>query len=285
MDERLGVQLRERSRPLPVASDVDVRTSLELLGGFELRLEDRVAVLPMTARRLLVFLAFQRRPLARAHIAQSLWLEASEQHADGNLRSALWKIKCLTGSLVDATAGRLAIGPRVHVDLRCSTVLAEKLTRDPCSVPQSELDHRLLSEELLPDWYDNWVLAERERYRQLRLHGLECLCQRLTALGSFGPAVQAGLTAVAGEPLRESANLVLIRAYLAEGNRVEAIRHYRLFRALLYAEIGARPSDIMTRLVTAGTVRNSPLTPRGRDAVGSGTPLEGRPHHPGVVRQ
>jgi DNA-binding SARP family transcriptional activator len=231
------------------------RICLDLLGGFELRLDDRVAPLPMTAKRLLVFLAFQRRPLSRTHIAQSLWLEASEQHADGNLRSALWKLKCLTGSLVAVTGGLLAIGPRVAVDLRRSIALAEKLTTDPFSLPESDLDQRLLSEELLPDWYEDWVLAERERYRQLRLHGLECLCQRLTALGRYGHAVQAGLAAVAGEPLRESANLVLIRAYLSEGNRSEAVRHYRSFRDLLSTELGATPSEAMRQLVTAAGAR------------------------------
>jgi DNA-binding SARP family transcriptional activator len=257
MGDRRGTEVQERPRSARQLSGPPQRDngcpSLDLLGGFELRLDDHVAVLPMTAKRLLVFLAFQRRPLARAHIAQSLWLEVSERHADGNLRSALWKINCLNASLVAATGGQLAIGLHVAVDLRRSIALAEKLTHDSASVPDSELDRRMLSEELLPDWYEDWVLAERERYRQLRLHGLECLCQRLTALGSFGPAVQAGLTAVAGEPLRESANLVLIRAYLAEGNRIEAIRHYRSFRDLLYTEIGARPSDMMARLVTSGT--------------------------------
>ena len=58
-----------------------------------------------------------------------------------------------------------------------------------------------LSTDLLPYWYDDWVLVERERFRQLRLRALEAMCQQLTALGRFDQALEAGLAAVAGEPL------------------------------------------------------------------------------------
>ena len=84
-----------------------------------------------------------------------------------------------------------------------------------------------LSADLLPDWYDDdWVLVEREQYHQLRLHALEAMCARLTSIGRFGQAVQAGLAAVQGEPLRESAHYILIKAHLAAGNRWEATRQY-----------------------------------------------------------
>src|SRR6266571_3495035 len=55
-----------------------------------------------------------------------------------------------------------------------------------------------LSIDLLPYWYEDWVLVERERFRQLRLHALEALCEQLTALGRFDHAVEAGIAAVAG---------------------------------------------------------------------------------------
>ncbi len=121
--------------------------------------------------------------------------------------------------------------------------------------------------ELLPDWYDDWVMFERERLRQLRLHALEILCRRLAAAGSFGPAVDAGLAAVLGEPLRESAQRVLIEAHLAEGNRSEAIRQYNSYRVRLYAELGLQPSPSLRRLVLevegddAGLAVDAPAIP------------------------
>ena len=220
--------------------------SLGLLGGFELRLEQRVVLLPMTAKRVLAFLAVHRRPVARTYASQSLWLDTTERHADGNLRSALWKIARLNGSLLDISGGELALGPLVTVDLHRSIALAERLKGELQSLDESLLDERMLSEDLLPDWYDDWVLPAREWYRQIRLHGLERLCQRLISLGSYGHAVQAGLAAVAAEPLRESANLVLMQAYVAEGNVSEALRQYRSYQRLLWSELAATPSELRT---------------------------------------
>ena len=65
----------------------------------------------------------------------------------------------------------------------------------------------------------------------------------------FGSAVQAGLAAVAGEPLRESAHRILIEAYLAEGNVAEAIRQYASYRHTLYDELGVEPSPAMSSLM------------------------------------
>jgi DNA-binding SARP family transcriptional activator len=103
--------------------------------------------------------------------------------------------------------------------------------------------------DLLPDWSDEWVLLERERLRMLRLHALEAFVERCLADGRFGDASEAAIAAVSSEPLRESAQRALISVYLAEGNRVEAIRQYRRFNDLLYHELGVAPSGQLTALI------------------------------------
>jgi hypothetical protein len=70
--------------------------------------------------------------------------------------------------------------------------------------------------ELLPGWYDDWVLLEREPLRQRVLHGLEALSRHLVRAGRFAEAVEAAMVAVAVEPLRESAQRALVTAHLAE---------------------------------------------------------------------
>ena len=85
--------------------------------------------------------------------------------------------------------------------------------------PPLGLDLLCRAGELLPHWYDDWVVIERERFRQLRLHALDALCESLAAAGRYAAAVEAGRASVAAEPLRESAHRLLIQAHLAEGNR------------------------------------------------------------------
>jgi DNA-binding SARP family transcriptional activator len=123
------------------------------------------------------------------------------------------------------------------------------------SATSADIDGLCLAGELLPDWYDDWVLIERERFRQLRLHALDAFCESLTADGRYAGAVEAGQAAVAAEPLRESAHRLLIRAHLAEGNRDDAIRQYCFFRDILEAELGLAPSPQIEELVTSLPIR------------------------------
>ena len=141
---------------------------------------------------------------------------------------------------------RLALDAGVTVDVREAARHAQRLidaSADVCT------PGALLRGELLPDWYDDWLIIERERFRQLRLHGLEALSERLLALERYGEAAETALSAIAGEPLRESAHRALIRVHLAEGNPSEALRHFELFRRMLADELGLPPSPRLATLM------------------------------------
>ena len=99
------------------------------------------------------------------------------------------------------------------------------------------------------DWYDEWAVVEAEDWRQLRLHALDALTERLIALGHYADATSAALAAVKAEPLRETAHAALIRVHLAEGNQAEALAAFERFRELLQAELGLEPSPMLQALV------------------------------------
>lgn len=223
---------------------------LGLLGGFRLSIESETMPLPLNSQRLVSFLALQDRPLLRRFVGGSLWGDSTDDHAGGSLRSALSRLRHPRYSLVAVTTDHIELSPLVTVDLREGEALARRVldpTKDLDDV--AEVDDEVLSVDLLPDWTEDWVLIEREAYHQLRLRALEALSRRLSDKGRFGQAVQAGLAAVAGEPLRESARRALIHAHLAEGNVAAALREYESFRDLLHAELGRDPSDEMRALV------------------------------------
>ena len=226
----------------------DPGLQLGLLRGFELRRGDDLVPLPMSAQRVVAFLALHDRPLQRLYVAGTLWLDASEERANASLRTALWRLGRPSCRLVEATATHVALAGDVTVDVRQAKQLAESAI-DGCSIPAARTLYG--AGEILPDWYEDWVLIEREHFRQLRLHALEAICAELTAAGRFAEATQAGLAAVAGEPLRESAHRALIAAHLAEGNPGEALRQYRFFARILKEQLDLEPSQLMDDLMRA----------------------------------
>jgi DNA-binding SARP family transcriptional activator len=222
---------------------------LRLLDGFEVRRDGEVVTLPQSAQRLTAFLALHERPLHRNYVAGSLWLESTEEHAGASLRSTLWRLGRQNCLLIDADGGLVRLAPGIAVDLDEARERARAALRGEGVTPLG-LDRICRAGELLPHWYDDWVVIERERFRQLRLHALDSLCESLTGEGRYAAAVEAGQAAIAAEPLRESAHRLLIKAFLADGNRREATRRYRAFRDLLAAELGLAPSPQLTELVT-----------------------------------
>jgi DNA-binding SARP family transcriptional activator len=224
------------------------RVSLRLLNAFALECDGAFLQLPTSAQRVLAFVALHNHPLRRPYVAGSLWIDSPEDRAYANLRSALWRLRRCDPRLVEAEGCDLSLGRDVDVDLR----ELERLARSVVAGTASDLlavDASLFGSDLLPDWYDDWVLIEREHYRQLRLHALDALCERLTAGGRLEEALEVGLAAVAGEPLRESAQRALVRVHLAEGNVGEAARQYSLYRRLLDEQLGIEPSPLMEELV------------------------------------
>ena len=224
---------------------------LTLLGGFGLHVGDEAAPLASGARRLVALLALHDTPLRRSYVAGVLWGGSTEERAHGSLRSALWKLQIAGPGVVQPRGDSLQLSANVDVDLRHVTRLAKVLVTG-CFDEETAvalLDQRFCC-ELLPGWYDDWVIVERERHRQLILHALESLCEHLTSTRRYGAAVLAGLAAVDREPLRESAHRALIKVHLAEGNAGEAIRRYRHYEQIAARELGVAPSPMMRELLS-----------------------------------
>lgn len=117
------------------------------------------------------------------------------------------------------------------VDVRAQLTAISRLTTIDDAFDSTAV--ATLTGELLPGWYDEWVLLERERLRNQQLHALEELSARLSGAGRHTSAVDAALAALAADPLRETAHRALIEAHLAEGNQGEAIRRWRSYRSLI----------------------------------------------------
>jgi SARP family transcriptional regulator, regulator of embCAB operon len=184
--------------------------------------------IPRASQRLLAFLAIQGGMISRTAVAGTLWPDSTETHAYSNLRSALARLECTCRKTLQASKLALGLAGGVMVDARQAQTLARRLLDSAVRPEQSDLNSAAvatLSRDLLPGWYDDWVLVEAADWRLLRLHALEALADRLTAVGCWGQAAVAASAAVRADPLRESAHAALIQVHLAEGNQSEAGIH------------------------------------------------------------
>lgn len=222
---------------------------MRLLSSFELARGEEQIVLAPGLQRVVAFLALNDRPVGRARLSGTLWPNVSDQRATANLRCALWRLRQFDQPILNAIGMNLRIDPRVEIDLHRATARAHRLMGRADDFTPDDLSPSLFMSDLLEDWYDDWVQMERERFRQVRLHALEALCERLVNVGRLAEAVEAGLAAVGGEPFRASAQRALIRAYLAEGNTSEAIRQYRLYEDLLAQNLDVAPSFALADIV------------------------------------
>ncbi len=226
--------------------------AVSVLDTFVFRAEDRSVSLPAMSRKLLTLLALRDQPMTRLLVAGTLWPEASEHDAACSLRSALWRLKGVARDALDVSSLDVGLRSDVMVDLRESRALARRLIAGSPAMLETDTAPSAverLSADLLPGWYDDWVLIEAEEWHQLRLHALEALANRLAADGRCADAIQAALATVRAEPLRESAHGALIKGFIAEGNQNEALADFHQYRDLLRAELGIEPSPHLTDLV------------------------------------
>jgi DNA-binding SARP family transcriptional activator len=182
--------------------------------------------------------------------------------------------------MVDVSGGTPALASGVRVDVRDLTSGARGVLDTAADGDMVPLLDVRQSNELLPGWYDDWVLLEREHLPQLRLHSLhslDALAGSFSRAGRYGETVETALAAVRSEPLRKTAPPGARAESPCGGNIAEALRAYELFPTLLLEEVAVAPTAEMQALISGlrrpQRVRALPAAhQRLPEAVGSSRP-------------
>jgi DNA-binding SARP family transcriptional activator len=251
-----------------------------IVGGFDLHVDRARVRVPLAVQKLLAFLALHVRPLTRTFVAGSLWPDTTEERAAASLRATLWRTPAPGIDLVTCTVTQLALASGVEVDHHEAVERARQLIEPPLDHEPTTLegeqsnrfDESLFGADLLPGWNDEWVIVERERLRQLRLHALESICHRYLLAGDTARAIDVGMQAVAADPLRESAQRALVAAHLSEGNIGEALNTFDTYRDRLADVLGLGASPLMHALVApylASRAAAVPFAGRANGAAGA----------------
>ncbi len=90
--------------------------------------------------------------------------------------------------------------------------------------------------------YDDWLVSERVRLRELWLQACQEASELLEARQEFDEASSVLKEAIRREPYQEELYRRLIKNLLKAGRRDEAITQYRACREILQSEFGIEPA-------------------------------------------
>jgi TolB-like protein len=227
---------------------------LTLLGGFEALLTTGEAVdLPAQKdRALLAVLAIGSGAAhSRDRLAGLLWSEHGDQQARDSLKQALMRLRRgLGGDLLRADRQSIGLDAEaVSVD----TLRFERLVRDDsleALTQAAALYHGDLLDGLAvrDPAFEDWLLIERQRLRQLFERALAALMAKALARGDAESAVAAAQRLSALDPLSEAACRTLMQVHCDRGEAVQALRLYDRLRERLYREMGVQPEAATTAL-------------------------------------
>jgi DNA-binding SARP family transcriptional activator len=232
------------------------RLTLSLLGGFQARLDGGPPlVVPAKAQALLAYLG--ARP-GQAHprdkLAALLWGGTGQEQARSNLRHTLFTIRqamrgVSPGLLVTEAQGVALEPAAADVDVLSLEKLVAEGTEEAferaAALYQGELLEGLNVDE--PP-FEEWLLAERERLRELALEALARLLAHQAKSQATERAIQTALRLLALDPLQESAHRTLMRLYARQGRRSAALKQYQVCVGVLQRELGAEPEPETRRL-------------------------------------
>jgi len=223
---------------------------VRVLGPFAVRRDGTPLRIRPSAQRLLALLAVLG-PLRREAAAAALWPASGPATALGNLRNALHRLRQDTIGAVTASSSVLHLSG-IDTDIAAMRAWAWEAVRGegawagPPDVP---------GQDILPSWDDEWLVQPREEFRLTRIYALEAAAQRLLTAGRFGESAGLAGAAVRADPLRESANRLLIEAHMRNGNRFDASSQYAAYRDLLAEELDVSPGRAVTALVSGDRFR------------------------------
>jgi DNA-binding SARP family transcriptional activator/tetratricopeptide (TPR) repeat protein len=229
------------------------RVRLALLGGFQVRVDQGQPV-TFPSGKVQALLAFLALPPGRAHardtLATLLWGGLGEVEARASLRQALFMVRKALPALpfLVVEGDSVALDPAtVEVDL----VRFERRVADG-TPPALEEATALYQGDLLAGLavsepaFEEWLLTERERLRELAIEALAKLLAHHRQVGVPEAAVQTGLRLLALDPSQEPVHRTLMRLYARQGRRSAALKQYQVCVGVLRRELGTEP-ELETR--------------------------------------
>ena len=246
---------------------------IRLLGGVSLTIDDvPVADLPTRkAEALLIYLACQRRPVAREVLAELLWDERSQEQGLANLRSILSSLQKQLKPYLLVTRQTIAFDHASNYWLDMAAFEAQ-LAGSAHRLTALRAAAELYQGDFLESFYlresagfEEWALLERERLQRLAVSLFWRLLDAAGAAGDYQAALPYVDRLLCVDNLSERAHRQKMLLLARTGQFNAALQHFEQCRQLLADELGVPPEPesvaLAAQIRAAREVRPPQLPP------------------------
>src|SRR5579871_2405338 len=210
---------------------MSARWQVQLLG--ELRVEDGERVLTrfrmQKAGALLAYLAFHRTQAhPREVLIEMLWPDCDPEIGRNRLSTALSYLR-LPLEPPGTPAGSVLLADRTTIRIHPTALITDVARMEEAFRTAGQTDSaterleawtrvvHLYRGELLPGYYEDWILTERQRLADLFAQAIDYLVGRYREARDLDRALEYAHLSIRQDPLREEAHQALLELYLATG--------------------------------------------------------------------
>ncbi|HEX5840787.1 MAG TPA: BTAD domain-containing putative transcriptional regulator, partial [Anaerolineales bacterium] len=248
---------------------------IRLLGQFDVRLDGkRIVISSRAGQSLLAYLAMTAGiPHRREKLAGTLWPASSEENARKNLRQELWRIRKAipAQNLPEADeyliADEFTLTFNRNADYWLDVSILENADPDIQSLTSGL---SLYQDELLPGFYDDWVVLERERLQTLFESKMEQLVDKLVDAERWTAVQEQCERWLSLGFIAEPAYRALMLSYNARGDMAKVSAVYQRCVEDLHDRLGVEPSA-ETHALFNGLLKGAKVPRRITPAQPSGT--------------
>jgi ABC-type oligopeptide transport system substrate-binding subunit/DNA-binding SARP family transcriptional activator/tetratricopeptide (TPR) repeat protein len=219
----------------------------KLLGQYEIRKDGQPIFIPSrpTQSLLAYLLLHPNKSHRREKLAGLFWPDSSEVNARSNLRHELWRIRKAIGPGANARMESDYLGVTYHPqpDDQLDVDAFEACSEDESSTEALLQAVSAYGGDLLPGFYKEWVVLERERLHAVFERKLGRLLDRLLAERRWNDVLKWGEHWIASGDTPELAYRALMLAHAGLGNQTGAAAQYNRCVEALARELGVEPSE------------------------------------------
>lgn len=241
--------LRRRAMAVPFAPP---KIIIRALGRMQVKINDRQVSnadwQTQSCRDLFFLILAHSEGLSKEDIGAIFWPESSSAEIKLRFKNNIYRVRHAVGKeAITLKDDYYYFNRSLDYEYDVESFLREITQAEQSSTTAQKLEHyqtglKVYKGSFLPEIEETWVIAERERLRQLYLDTLLKVAEIYLSEKAFENALNYCQRALKEDNCMEDAHRLAMRVYAATGSRAALVRQYEDCCKALLEEIDAAPS-------------------------------------------